>query len=130
MTDVASEFVFSLMPVVLAYNLAHCISLLILQGQLIIPLISAPFGFGWNILGTADDQLNLNAINARDVGHISVYAILVGHTVSVYVPHVNSLSRDARPRERADKSVPDDCADGFLHRHEPVDHRTADCAAM
>jgi hypothetical protein len=85
---VARVFVFSLVPIALAYNLAHFISLLILQGQLIIPLISDPFGFGWNILGTADYRLNLNAINARVVWYISVSSIVVGHIASVYVAHV------------------------------------------
>ncbi|MDP6453038.1 MAG: hypothetical protein QF898_06995 [SAR202 cluster bacterium] len=89
--DVARVFVFSLVPIALAYNLAHFISLLILQGQLIIPLISDPFGFDWNILGTADYRLNLNAINARVVWYISVSAIVVGHIVSVYVAHIISL---------------------------------------
>ena len=89
--DVARVFVFSLVPIALAYNLAHFISLLILQGQLIIPLVSDPFGFGWNILGTADYRLNLNAINARVVWYISVSAIVVGHIVSVYVAHIISL---------------------------------------
>jgi hypothetical protein len=89
--DVARVFVFSLVPIALAYNLAHFISLLIIQGQLIIPLVSDPFGFGWNILGTADYRLNLNAINARIVWYISVSAIVVGHIVSVYVAHIISL---------------------------------------
>jgi hypothetical protein len=89
--DVARVFVFSLVPIALAYNLAHFISLLIIQGQLIIPLISDPFGFDWNILGTADYRLNLNAINARFVWYISVSAIVVGHIVSVYVAHIISL---------------------------------------
>ena len=89
--DVARVFVFSLVPIALAYNLAHFISLLILQGQLIIPLISDPFGFDWNILGTADYRLNPNAINARVVWYISVSAIVVGHIVSVYVAHIISL---------------------------------------
>ncbi len=89
--EVARVFVFSLVPIALAYNLAHFISLLIIQGQLIIPLVSDPFGFGWNILGTADYRLNLNAINARIVWYISVSAIVVGHIVSVYVAHIISL---------------------------------------
>lgn len=89
--DVASVFVFSLVPIALAYNLAHFISLLVLQGQLIIPLLSDPFGFGWDVLGTAGYRLNLNAINARVVWYISVIAIVAGHIVSVYVAHVIAL---------------------------------------
>ena len=45
--DVARAFVFSLVPIALAYNMAHFISLLLIQGQLIVPLASDPFGYGW-----------------------------------------------------------------------------------
>lgn len=84
-------FVFSLVPIALAYNLAHFISFLVLQGQLIIPLISDPFGFGWDIFGTADHRLNLNAINARIVWYISVSSIVIGHIISLYIGHVIAL---------------------------------------
>ena len=50
----ARLFVFSLVPIALAYHLAHFLSFLLIQGQLIIPLASDPFGYGWNLLDTAE----------------------------------------------------------------------------
>ena len=91
--EVASGYVFSLVPIALAYNLAHFITLLLIQGQLIIPLASDPFGFGWNIFGTADYRLNLNIISAKVVWFISLVAIVLGHVISVYLAHVISLRR-------------------------------------
>ena len=41
--DVAKVFVLSLVPIALAYNMAHFVSLITLQGQGIIPLLSDPF---------------------------------------------------------------------------------------
>ena len=52
--DVAKVFVLSLVPIALAYNMAHFISLITIQGQGIIPLLSDPFGFGWDLFGTAE----------------------------------------------------------------------------
>ncbi|MDP7534306.1 MAG: hypothetical protein QGI88_11125 [SAR202 cluster bacterium] len=89
--ETARIFVFSLVPIALAYNLAHFISLLAIQGQLIIPLVSDPFGFGWDLFGTVDYTTNLNAVNAKFVWYISVVAIVLGHIVSVYVAHVIAL---------------------------------------
>ncbi len=91
--DTARAFVFSLVPIALAYNLAHFISLLAIQGQLIIPLASDPFGFDWDIFGSADYQVNLNAINAKFVWFVSVIAIVLGHIISVYIAHLVSLGR-------------------------------------
>ncbi len=92
---VARAFVFSLAPIAIAYNIAHFISLLLIQGQLIIPLASDPFGFGWDIFGSAEYRLNLEIISAKAVWFISLAAIVVGHVASVYVAHVISLQRTA-----------------------------------
>jgi len=91
--EVARAFVFSLVPIVLAYNMAHFISLLLIQGQLIIPLASDPFGSGWDLFGSADYRLNIGVINAKITWFISVVTIVLGHIISVYVAHVVSLRR-------------------------------------
>ena len=91
MAAVGKTFVFSLVPIALAYNLAHFISFLAIQGQLIIPLASDPFGFGWDLFGTGDYQINIRVINAKFVWYISVAAIVLGHITSVYVAHVISV---------------------------------------
>ena len=89
--SLASAFVFSLVPIALAYNIAHFVTLLLIQGQLIIPLASDPFGFGWDIFGSADYKVNLNIISAKAVWFISLAAIVLGHVVSVYLAHLTAL---------------------------------------
>ena len=90
---VASAYVMSLVPIAIAYNLAHFISLLLIQGQIIIPLASDPFGFGWDIFGTADYRLNLYIISGKAVWFISLAAIVLGHVASVYLAHLTALRR-------------------------------------
>ena len=89
--SLATAFVFSLVPIALAYNIAHFVTLLLIQGQLIIPLASDPFGFGWDIFGSADYNVNLTIISAKAVWFISLAAIVLGHVISVYLAHVTSL---------------------------------------
>ena len=89
--EIARTFVFSLVPIALAYNLAHFISLLVIQGQFIVPLVSDPFGAGWDLFGTADFTINIAIINAKFVWFVSVAAIVLGHIISVYIAHVISL---------------------------------------
>ena len=89
--SLASAYVLSLVPIALAYNIAHFVTLLLIQGQLIIPLASDPFGYGWDIFGGADYNINLNIISARTVWFISLVAITLGHVISVYLAHVTAL---------------------------------------
>ncbi len=92
---VARGFVFSLVPIALAYNLAHFITLLLIEGQLIIALLSDPFGYGWNLFGTADYSIQRGVITAKAVWFISLAAIVIGHVVSVYIAHAIALRRSA-----------------------------------
>ena len=57
--SLAPEFVLSLVPIALVYAVAHYFTLLVIQGQYAIPLASDPFGFGWDLFGTADYAPNI-----------------------------------------------------------------------
>ena len=48
----AVRFAPSLVPIVLAYVIAHYFSFLVLEGQLGLVRLSDPFGLGWNLFGT------------------------------------------------------------------------------
>ena len=104
--EVARAYVFSLMPIALAYNLAHFITLLLIQGQLIIPVASDPFGFGWDIFGSKDYLVNLEIISARAVWFISLAAIVTGHVISVYLAHLISLRRAPSPSAAMRGQIP------------------------
>ena len=93
MPEMAGAFVFSLVPIALAYNVAHFLSLLLINGQLIIPLASDPFGEGWNVLGTAGYEPNTTIVDAKFVWFLSVAVIVAGHIASVYAAHVIALRR-------------------------------------
>lgn len=102
-SQVASLFVLSLVPIALAYHLAHYFSYLLIQGQLAIPLASDPFGFGWNVLGTAHFRPDIGFVDARVAWYTAVTAIVAGHIVAVYIGHVVAL-REFRDPEAVIKS--------------------------
>lgn len=83
----ARLFVFSLIPIALAYNIAHFLPLLLVAGQRIIPLASDPFGWGWDLFGTVMYNTNIGVLGARTVWLLSVAVIVVGHIVAVYLAH-------------------------------------------
>jgi hypothetical protein len=88
---IARLFVLSLVPIALAYHLAHYLSYLALVGQYIIPLASDPFGFGWNLFGTSLYMVDISVVNARFIWYTSVVAIVTGHIVAVWLAHVMAL---------------------------------------
>jgi hypothetical protein len=81
-------FVVSLIPIAIAYHLAHYFTYLLIQGQFLIPLASDPFGFGWNLFGTARYRPDIGIVGARFAWYTAVVAIVTGHVIAVYVAHV------------------------------------------
>ena len=84
-------FVLTLVPISIAYHLAHYLSFLAIAGQYAIPLVSDPFGYGWDLFGTKLYFINLAVINARIVWFVSVSAIVLGHVLAVYLAHRMAL---------------------------------------
>ncbi|MEE2760024.1 MAG: hypothetical protein VYE18_01085 [Pseudomonadota bacterium] len=87
----APIFVFSIIPISIAYHLSHYISLLVIEGQVAIHRLSDPFGFGWDLFGTADYKVDISLINAKFVWFFSVFAIVAGHIVAVYLSHAEAM---------------------------------------
>ncbi len=90
-TVVAAAFVYSLVPIALAYQVAHYYTLLLIQGQNIVPLLFDPFGWGWNLFGTAAYRTTVGVVGARFVWYSQVALIVIGRAVAVYLAHVIAL---------------------------------------
>jgi hypothetical protein len=99
--DLARTFIFSIIPISIAYHLSHYISLLAIEGQVAIKLISDPFGFGWDLFNTSNYETDITIINAQFVWYFSVILIILGHVIAVYIAHMEALRFYAdRPQER------------------------------
>ncbi|MGH8806804.1 MAG: hypothetical protein ACREX0_02845, partial [Noviherbaspirillum sp.] len=88
---VAGLFVLTLMPISIAYHLAHYLSFLMMAGQYLIPMASDPFGVGWNLFGSGLYRIKVGIIDARIVWYVSLIAIVLGHVAAVYLAHVIAL---------------------------------------
>ena len=115
----ARRFALTLVPIAIGYHVAHYLTFLLIQGQYIIPLLSDPFGFGWNLFGTAGYRVDIAVVGARFAWYAAVTAILVR-------AHRRGLSRPSRgvaalrrARRRVALASPAHRADGGLHLREP-----------
>jgi len=87
----AAAYAFSLVPIAIAYQMAHYYTYLLIQGQMIFSLISDPLGWGWNLFGTAGFDPRYGIVGASFVWYSQVALIVVGHVIAVYLAHSISL---------------------------------------
>jgi hypothetical protein len=89
---VARSFAHTLVPIALAYAVAHYITLILFEGQLMIASISDPLGRGWNLFGTAGYQANFTWLSPTSVWWIQASALVGGHVIGVALAHDRALA--------------------------------------
>jgi hypothetical protein len=85
-------FVYSLVPIALAYAVAHYFSLLVNQMQYAIRMFSDPFGHGWDLFGTADFPTKLSLLSPKTVWYTQVAALVVGHVIGLVLAHDRAVA--------------------------------------
>jgi hypothetical protein len=98
-TELSRRFVHSLIPIALAYVVAHYFSLLTYQGQAMAFLVSDPLGDGSNLFGTASATIDYNVIGANGVWYVQVFALVLGHACGLALAHDRALVVYDRVRE-------------------------------
>ena len=91
MRTLALAFTLSLVPIAFVYNATHYFTLLVSQGLQIVRIASDPFGWQWNLFGTATLPSDPVILDAGTVWHTQVALILIGHILGVYVSHLEAL---------------------------------------
>lgn len=84
---IARQFALTLVPIAVAYNVAHNFSSLAVRGQSVIALASDPFGRRWDLFGTAGFSPDIGLVDARLTWYVAVGAIVAGHVIAVWLAH-------------------------------------------
>lgn len=100
------RFAMSLVPIAFVYHVTHYYTLLLAQGGQIVRLASDPFGFGWNLFGTARVAVAPVMLEMGTIWYTQVGLILLGHIVGVYLAHIEALHIFAAPRLAALSQLP------------------------
>jgi hypothetical protein len=95
----AARFAHTLVPIALAYVVAHYFSLLVYEGQAIGYLASDPLGNGSNIFGTADSQVDFGVLTPNSIWYVQVGALIIGHVAALTLAHDRALVLYRRPRD-------------------------------
>ena len=87
----AGLLVWSIVPIALAYHVAHYLTALLVDGQYAIAALSDPFALGWNLFGTADMQIEAGIAAGADsawwLWNLQAGVIIAGHMLAVLVAH-------------------------------------------
>ena len=87
-----ARFAHSLIPVALGYAVAHYFSYFLFEGQVVLALISDPFGLGWDLFGTSGRWIDYFLVSPTTIGWTQVGAIVVGHILGLTAAHDRALA--------------------------------------
>jgi hypothetical protein len=88
----ARQFVWSLIPIAFGYTLAHNFALVIVQAPQMLAILSDPFGYGWNLFGTADASRTALLLGAKMVWFIEIGFVILAHVFGVLYAHILAVN--------------------------------------
>ncbi len=91
------HYAYALLPVALFYHVAHNISHLNMEGLKIIPVLSDPFGWGWNLFGTEGWKVG-SMIDRAAILDFQFAVILIGLVTSIIISYRISQRLFAKER--------------------------------
>ena len=87
----ARAFAHSLVPIALVYVAAHYLTLLVFQGQALIPLLSDPLARDADLLGAGGGAIDYGVLGATAVWYLQVGLVVVGHVAALTLAHDRAL---------------------------------------
>jgi hypothetical protein len=90
-SEIGGRLAHSLIPIVAAYVVAHCFSLLAYTGQDLWRLASDPLGDGADLFAGAARSIDYGVVSATAIWYVQVAALVVGHVVALVLGHDRAL---------------------------------------
>ncbi len=77
------RYAYALLPIAVFYHLAHNSEHLLMEGQRLLALVSDPFGFQWDLFGTAWLEPQ-SLVSMQTLWAIQVLLVVMGHVYSLW----------------------------------------------
>ncbi|GGK74585.1 hypothetical protein Sme01_34130 [Sphaerisporangium melleum] len=88
----AGELAHSIVPIAVGYLIAHYFTLLLLEGQRTLALLSDPLVVGADWLGTAGWTVSAAGLSPASIAMLQVTVIIVGHVMGTVLAHDRALA--------------------------------------
>ena len=106
----AGTFVWSIVPIALAYHFSHYLTALLVNGQYALATLSDPFSLGWNLFGTAHRPVSAAIAAGSEAAWViwnaQAAAIVGGHIVAVLAAHRLAFRLHDAPRAASLSQLP------------------------
>jgi hypothetical protein len=90
--DLGRSFAHTLIPIALAYLVAHYFSAFLYQEQAQFTyILSDPLGHGSDLFGTAGGGINYGIVGSNTVWYVQVAALVIGHVTALTLAHDRAL---------------------------------------
>jgi hypothetical protein len=90
--DLTRSFAHTLIPIALAYLVAHYFSAFLYQEQAQFTyVLSDPLGRGSDLFGTAGGGINYGIVSSNTVWYVQVAALVIGHVTALTLAHDRAL---------------------------------------
>jgi hypothetical protein len=90
--ELSRSFAHTLIPIALAYLVAHYFSAFLYQEQAQFTyILSDPLGHGSDLFGTAGGGINYGIVGSNTVWYVQVAALVIGHVVALTLAHDRAL---------------------------------------
>ncbi|NGO51465.1 hypothetical protein [Allomesorhizobium camelthorni] len=108
--EAAGLFVWSIVPIALAYHFSHYLTALLVNGQYALVALSDPFAQGWNLFGTAYMNIaagfTMGSGAAWTIWNFQATAIIGGHVLAVLIAHALAFRLHPSPMTAAKSQLP------------------------
>ncbi|RWI24533.1 MAG: hypothetical protein EOQ94_02295 [Mesorhizobium sp.] len=106
----AGLLIWSIVPIALAYHIAHYLTALLVDGQYALVALSDPFALGWNLFGTADRMVEAGVVAGAEsawwLWNLQAGVIIVGHVLAVLIAHGLAWRLHPQPSRAALSQLP------------------------
>ncbi|MFQ5639713.1 MAG: 4Fe-4S binding protein [bacterium] len=81
-----ATYAYGLIPIALFYHIAHNVEHFFMESQKLAALISDPFGFGWDLFGTAYWRPEA-LLSLETIWYVQVGLVIIGHVFGIVTSH-------------------------------------------
>jgi hypothetical protein len=108
--EAAGRLIYSIVPIALAFQAAHYLTNLLVDGQNALIAISDPLALGSNLFGTADWHPTTSFLNTLSgvtlVFNTETLVIALGHVIGIVMAHLIALKLFKSPRRAVISQIP------------------------
>lgn len=108
--EAAGRLAYSIVPIALAFQAAHYLTNVLVDGQNAVIAISDPFEVGWNLFGTAEWHTTTSFLNTLSgvtlIFNTETIVIALGHVTGIVMAHLIALELFESPRKAVLSQIP------------------------